>query len=41
LSDDDYELDLTHFETYCTIFNVNSLNNKFYFDEDKEIPKEL
>ncbi|KYM82404.1 hypothetical protein ALC53_07192 [Atta colombica] len=32
----DYEL--TDFETYHTISNVNSSNNKFYFDEDdKEI----
>jgi len=37
LSDDDYELGLTDFETY-TIPNVNSSNNKFYFDkDDKEI----
>ena len=38
LSDGDYELGLRNFETYHTISNVNSLNNKFYFDEDdKEI----
>jgi len=40
----DYELDLTDFETYNTIPNVNSSNNKFYFDkDDKEIviPKGL
>ena len=38
LSDGDYELALTDLETYHTISNVNSLNNKFYFDEnDKEI----
>ena len=38
LSDGDYELGLTVFETYHTIYNVNSLNNKFYFEEDdKEI----
>jgi len=38
LSDGDYELGLTDFETYYTIPNVNSLNNKFYFDkDDKEI----
>ncbi|KYM95349.1 hypothetical protein ALC62_14010 [Cyphomyrmex costatus] len=38
LSDGDYELGLTDFETYYTISNVNSSNNKFYFDEDdKEI----
>ena len=36
LNDDDYELGLTNFET--TIPNVNSSNNKFYFDKnDKEI----
>lgn len=38
LSDGDYELGLTDFETYHTIPNVNSSNNKFYFDnDDKEI----
>jgi len=38
LSDHDYELDLTSFEIYYTILNVNSSNNKFYFDkDDKEI----
>ncbi|KYM85795.1 hypothetical protein ALC53_04379 [Atta colombica] len=38
LSDGDYELSLMDFETYHTICNVNSSNNKFYFDEDnKEI----
>jgi len=38
LSDSDYELGLIDFETYHTISNVNSLNNKFHFDEeDKEI----
>jgi len=38
LSDGDYELGLTDFETYHIISNVNSSNNKFYFDEDnKEI----
>jgi len=38
LSDGDYELGLTDFETYYTIPNVNSSNNKFYFDkDDKEI----
>ena len=38
LNDDDYELGLANFETYHTISNVNSLNNKFYFDKnDKEI----
>lgn len=34
LSDGDYELGLTDFETYHTIPNVNSNNNKFYFDND-------
>ena len=34
LSDGDYELGLTDFETYYTIPNVNSSNNKFYFDKD-------
>jgi len=44
LSDGDYELGLTDFETYYTIPNVNSLNNKFYFDKDDKkivIPEEL
>lgn len=36
LSDSDYELGLTDFETYYTVPNVNSSNNKFYYD-DKEI----
>jgi len=34
LNDGDYELGLTDFETYYTIPNVNSSNNKFYFDKD-------
>ncbi|KMQ88088.1 hypothetical protein RF55_12484 [Lasius niger] len=34
LSDDEYELGLTNFETYHTISNVNSSNNKFYFGKD-------
>ncbi|KAL6263083.1 hypothetical protein P5V15_005884 [Pogonomyrmex californicus] len=34
LSDDDYELGLTNFETYNTIPNINSTNNKFYYDDD-------
>jgi len=38
LSDGDYELSLTDFETYYTIPNVNSSNNKFYYKKsDKEI----
>ena len=34
LSDGDYELDLTDFETYYTLANVNSVN-KFYFDNEE------
>ena len=34
LSDDKYELGLADFETYHTISNVNSSNNKFYFGKD-------
>ena|SRR5436309_2044307 len=44
LNDDDYELGLANFETYHTMSNVNSLNNKFYFDKnDKKItiPEEM
>jgi len=38
LSNGDYELGLIDFETYYTIPNVNSSNNKFYFGkDDKEI----
>jgi len=38
LSDGGDELGLTDFEINHTMSNVNSLNNKFYFDEDdKEI----
>jgi len=38
LGDDAYELGLTDFETYHTIPNVNSSNNKFYFGKaDAEI----
>ena len=38
LSDGEYELGLTTFETYNTIPNVTSANNKFYFgDNDEEI----
>lgn len=38
LTDADYELGLTDFETYHTIPNVNFSNNKFYYDnDDKEI----
>ncbi|KYN02130.1 hypothetical protein ALC62_07062 [Cyphomyrmex costatus] len=40
LSDDDYELGLTDFETYYTLANVNSTNNKFYFDNNEiDIPE--
>ncbi|KYN08016.1 hypothetical protein ALC62_01005 [Cyphomyrmex costatus] len=35
LSDGDYELGLTDFETYSTLPNVNSTNNKFYFDNEE------
>ena len=34
LTDGDYELGLTLFETYHTIPNVNASNNKFYFGKD-------
>jgi len=38
LNNGDYEFGLTDFETYYTISNVNSSNNKFYFHkDDKEI----
>lgn len=38
LSDGAYELGLTDFQTYHTIPNVNSSNNKFYYDtDDKQI----
>jgi len=38
LNDGDYKLGLTDFETYYTISNVDSSNNKLYFDkDDKEI----
>jgi len=38
LSDGDYELCLTNFETYYIISNINSSNNKFYYNKsDKEI----
>jgi len=37
LSDGDYELGLTDFETYYMIPNINSSNNKVYYDEsDKD-----
>ena len=36
LSDGEYELGLTTFETYNTIPNVTSANNKFYYGEDDE-----
>jgi len=36
LSNGDYELGLTDFETYYTIPNVNLSNNKFYFDKDNK-----
>ncbi|KMQ82645.1 hypothetical protein RF55_22283, partial [Lasius niger] len=34
LSDGEYELGLADFESYHTISNVNSTNNKFYFGKD-------
>ena len=38
LSDGEYELGLTTFETYNTVPNVTSANNKFYYGEkDEEI----
>jgi len=38
LSDSDYELSLIDFETYYTIPNINSSNNKFYYDKsDKKV----
>ncbi|XP_018398463.1 PREDICTED: uncharacterized protein LOC108776362 [Cyphomyrmex costatus] len=40
LSDGDYELGLTDFETYYTLPNVNSTNNKLYFaNEEIVIPE--
>ncbi|KYN14210.1 hypothetical protein ALC57_13594 [Trachymyrmex cornetzi] len=36
LGDGNYELGLTDFETYYTLANVNSTNNKFYYN-NKEI----
>jgi len=38
---DDYELGLTNFETYyILISNVNSTNNKFYYDNEEIIVPE-
>jgi len=38
MGDGNYEVSLTDFETYYTIPNVTSLNNKFYYDKsDKEV----
>ncbi|KYN22268.1 hypothetical protein ALC57_05331 [Trachymyrmex cornetzi] len=37
LSNGEYELGLTNFETYNAIPNVTSANNKFYFDTDDKI----
>ena len=37
LSNGEYELGLTNFETYNAIPNVTSTNNKFYFDADDKI----
>ncbi|XP_076666564.1 uncharacterized protein LOC143368075 [Andrena cerasifolii] len=36
LSDDDYELGLTTLETYHTIPNIDSSNDKFYFTTNYE-----
>ena len=36
LSDGEYELGLTTFETYNTIPNVTSTNNKFYYGDNNE-----
>lgn len=36
LQENKYELGLTDFETYNTIPNINSTNNKFYFGENDE-----
>jgi len=33
LSNGNYKFGLTDFETYYSISNVNSSNNKFYFDK--------
>jgi len=30
---------MTNFETYCMIPNINSSNNKFYFNNEVVIPK--
>ena len=35
LSDGDYKLGLMDFKTYYMISNVNSSNNKFYFDKER------
>ncbi|KYM94373.1 hypothetical protein ALC62_15000 [Cyphomyrmex costatus] len=35
MSNGDYELGLTDFETYYTLPNVNSTNNKIYFDNEE------
>lgn len=43
LSDGEYELGLTNFETYNAIPNVSSANNRFYYDTDDKtitIPEE-
>jgi hypothetical protein len=37
LSDDEYELGLTTFETYNSIPNVTSANNRFHFGEDDRV----
>jgi len=37
LGDGDYELGLMDFEMYCTLTNVYSTNNKFYYGNEKII----
>lgn len=37
MKDDNYELGLANFETYNTIPNITSANNKFYFDVNDEM----
>lgn len=37
ISDGDYELGLIDFETFNTIPNINSNNNKFYFNNNDEV----
>ena len=39
LGDGDYKLGLMDFEMYCTLTNVYSTNNKFYYGNEKIIPE--